>query len=75
MSNYKTRTLSVIVLPEKEPIFSERGTIISIVDEASGEFIEVKQDYSNTTNTIRIDPFEWPSLRSAINKMINECRD
>mgnify|MGYP000650360830 CR=1 FL=1 len=36
----ETRITSLIVLPEGEPIFSERATIVRIEDEAGGEIQE-----------------------------------
>ena len=40
---YTSRITQITVLPVGEPIFSERATVISIDDEAAGEFITVKQ--------------------------------
>ena len=40
----ETRITSLIVLPEGEPIYSERATIVRIEDEAGGEYIVVSQD-------------------------------
>jgi hypothetical protein len=36
-------TSRITVLPKGEPIFSYQATEISIVDEAAGPFIEIKQ--------------------------------
>lgn len=36
MKPYETRTLSIIVLPEGEAVFSEMATTITIVDDAGG---------------------------------------
>ena len=70
--NYITRTTEVTVLPDTEPLFSESATTVKIVDEASGEFVEVQQ--SAGSGCIAINPEEWPALREAIDKMISECR-
>ena len=72
--NYETRTLKIAVMPENEPIFAEGVTEIQIVDEAASEFIEVSQCNDNNEGKIQIDPTEWPHIREAINKMVNECR-
>lgn len=63
---YTTRCTAITVLPEGDKVFSEMATEISIVDEGGGEFIEVTQ----LGGTIRVDPKEWPAIRSAINRMM-----
>lgn len=68
-----TRTIEIMVLPEGEPIFSERGTNVKIDDHAGGEFVVVMQ-HNRTESGIAIDPAEWPAIREAIDKMVNECR-
>jgi hypothetical protein len=45
------------------------ATEISIVDEGGGEFIEITQTHSDC-GTIRVDPKEWPAIRSAVNRMM-----
>ena len=74
MIEYETRIMSIIVVPEGEPTFSEFVTEVRIVDEASGEFVEVSQDGRTDTGKIAICPDEWPTLRAAIDRMISECR-
>lgn len=71
---YETRTLSMIHIPKDEPIFVEAATIVQIVDEAAGEFVEVSQENRPEHGKISIDPDEWPSLRDLIDKMVGECR-
>ena len=68
-----TRTIEIMVLPEGEPIFSERGTNVKIDDHAGGEFVVVIQ-HNRTESGIAIDPAEWPAIRGAIDKMVSECR-
>lgn len=75
-SKYQIRVTRLSVLPVGEPIFSEQATHVSIVDEAGGEFIEVSQasDRSGVeSQTIRIDPVEWPSIKLAVDQLISEC--
>jgi len=73
---YITRKLSVIVLPEGEPIYSERGTIVEIMDEAAGEFLAVKQcGIDNDRGEIRISPEEWPEIKEAIDLMLYYIAD
>ena len=66
---YNTRCTSITVVPEGEKIFSEMATEISITDEGGGEFLEITQTHSEC-GTIRIDPKEWPAIRSAVNRMM-----
>ena len=73
--NYETRTVKVSVVPKGEPIFHNGVTSIEIIDEAAGEFLEVTQCNDSNDGKIVIDPCEWPALRTAIDKMIKECRD
>lgn len=71
---YETRTLSILVVPNGETIFSERATTVSIDDEGAGEFVTVSQAGNSDPGIIKIDPIEWPELRAAIDRMIGECR-
>jgi hypothetical protein len=71
---YETRTISIVVLPTGAEIFSERATTVSICDDAGGEFVEIEQPASLQPGKIKLDPEEWPMLRAAIDRMIEECR-
>lgn len=78
MSNeikYETRTLKVGVCRKGEPIFHHSMTEIEIMDEAAGEFIKVSQCHDDNVGSILIDKTEWPTLKAAIDKMLNECRN
>lgn len=72
---YTTRTTSLTVLPEGQPIYSEQATSVNIVDEAGGEFVEVCQSGRSDLGKIAINPEEWPTLRAAIDTMIEQCRE
>jgi len=72
--SYETRTTKVMVLFKGEPIFHESATEIEIVDEAAGEYLEVSQCSDSHEGKIKIDVYEWPALKAAIDKMIKECR-
>lgn len=61
--------------PVGVPVFSEMITEVSIVDEAGGEFVEVRQSHLNESGTVQIDHAEWPALRAAINRAMRMCRD
>ena len=65
-----TRVTRLHVLPEGEPLFSEKAFTVEIDDEAGGEFVVV-HDWEGK---IRLNPEEWPALRRAIGRMVKECR-
>ena len=69
------RTLSVVVVPKGEPVYSEAATTIAITDESGGEYLELTQNFAGEDLKLRICRNEWPTLREAIDKMIAECRD
>ena len=69
----QARVTQITIVPEGEPIFSELGYTVKIDDNAGGEFIEV-QDHSDDEGKIAINPEDWPALRRAINRMVNNCR-
>jgi hypothetical protein len=75
-SEFRVRITRVSVLPIKEPLFSEQCTNVSIVDEACGEFLEIEQQSGRTdakSQTILVEPKEWPALKQAIEQMLAEC--
>ena len=72
--SYEVRTLAILVVPKDQPIFSEQSTTITIVDEASGEYIEVCQSGRTDLGKIAITPEEWPHLRDAVESLIALCR-
>jgi len=67
---YETLYTRITVKPTSEPIFSERSTDISIIDEGAGCFVEVAQD---RCGKLQIDLMEWPAIRDAIESMLREC--
>ena len=74
--NYVARVKSLVVLPESEPLFSERCTEVSIDDEAGGEFVLIRQPGAiREGNEIAINPEEWPKLRDAIDGMVASCKE
>lgn len=72
--NYETRITQLTVAPAKEPIFSEMATTVTLEDEAAGEYVVVEQLVRDAPGKIAIVPDEWPVLRDAIDRMIQECR-
>ena len=71
---YEIRTTGLTVVANGKPIFDASATDVRLVDEASGEFVEVRQ-FRGGASELRIDPEEWPTMREAIDRMIRECRD
>lgn len=75
---YTSRITQITVLPVGEAIFSEKATIVSIDDEAGGEFITVKQqmDYVSERNqTVGFDPEEWEEVKGVIDQMFKDIKD
>lgn len=75
MPNYITRTTQLVVVEYGKPLFDESATIISIDDEAGGEFVRVRQVRGAQDMSIGIDPDEWPAIRDAVEQLIQECRN
>lgn len=72
---YETRVTRLTVAPEGDAIFSEKATHIEIEDEAAGEFITIKQvNDCIERGEIQISPEEWPTLKAAIETILNEIR-
>jgi hypothetical protein len=66
-------TSRITVLPKGEPIFSYQATEISIVDEAAGPFIEIKQfPQEGDEQTIKFNVEEWPYIAKAVGKILQE---
>jgi len=71
--NMNIITSRITVLPKGEPTFSELATEISIVDEAAGPFIEMRQfPEEGDEKNLRFDPDEWPHIAKAVGKLIQE---
>jgi hypothetical protein len=69
----KTITSKITVLPEGEPIFSQLATEISIVDEAAGPFIEMRQfPDDGEEKYLRFEIDEWSYITKAVGKLIQE---
>lgn len=73
---YIARIKTLAVLPEGDPLFSERCTEVSIDDESGGEFVLIRQPGAiREGNEIAINPEEWPKLRDAIDGMVAQCKE
>ncbi len=73
--SYEIKTLSLIVKPEIDQIFSEMATTVRMVDEGAGPFVEVEQVGRAGIGKICIAEEEWPVLKEAIDRMIAACGD
>lgn len=67
---YIIRPVAWVVKPINEPLFSEQATRVEIVDEASGEFLEITD---GNCQKIRLDPAEWPELNEVIDRAVKWC--
>lgn len=69
---YITRTTSIAVVPESQPLFSEQATKISITDEGGGEYITITQSGYTDENKISLEANEWPTIKEGIEKLLTE---
>lgn len=67
------RIKTIVVAPAGSPMFDEAATEVHIDDEASGEFIALRNP--GEAGRVRFDPEDWPAIRRAINKLVKDCRD
>ena len=77
-SGYEIRCTRLTVSPPGEPIFSEQATDVEIVDEAAGEFLQVRQKSGHInadSQTIQVSAVEWPALSTAIERMLLQLRE
>jgi len=74
---YTSRITQMTVLPAGEPIFSEKATVITIEDEAAGEYIKITQQTDATfesNQTVAFDQEEWEEVTDVVNQMFGEIR-
>ena len=69
------RVTELTITPAGEPIFSERGFTVEIEDEGAGEVIVVRENDAAIIGGIRIDPSEWPELRTAIETLLDGIQE
>ena len=74
MTDYHTIKSAVIVKPVGKDIFCEMATTVCLDDEGGGCFIKVSQTRVDP-GEIAIDPGEWPTLRAAIDEMVQIAAD
>jgi len=73
MKPYTSRITQMTIAPEGEHIFSEMATVISIDDEAIGEYLIIEQPCRENAN-IAINPEEWDVIRATIDQMFAEIK-
>jgi hypothetical protein len=70
----KIRITQLTVVPNGKPIFDESATQVEITDEGGGEFLVIRQP-GVIGRYIRLDADEWPTIREAIERMIDEVKE
>lgn len=67
---YIQRPLSIIILPEGENIFCETATVITIEDDAAGEFLKISQcNDVIEKGVISVESEDWVAIRDGIDFM------
>jgi hypothetical protein len=75
MTRFRTLVQTLLVLPVDEPLYSERGTQITLVDEGGGLFVEIEQTGAlDKVGKVTLDADEWPAVKRAIDQQIAVCR-
>ena len=73
MQNLTTKTKTLIILPEGEPVFHERAIEVSVDDEAAGPYITLQVFHPEAENgKVELDPADWPRIKAAVERLINE---
>lgn len=77
MKKIHQRVTQITILPEGEPIFSTQAIVVSIGDEAEGEYVTIKTQYEAAVmdQEITIDPVMWPHTKEAIDRMMDEISE
>ena len=72
----ETRILSLVVTGDGKQVFDVSASVVSIDGDASGDYFKVHHlSVDCEPGVIKIDTYEWPTLRKAINKMVKNCRE
>ena len=75
MSKLITRITRMHIIPEGEPIYTEKGYSVEIDDEAGGEFVILKDGSIATESVgVRIDPADWIEVRAAVNDLMDQIK-
>ena len=74
VAKMETRHTRIRVAPTGDHIHSDQGFTVEIDSDCSGGEFVVVTDHADE-HSVGINPEEWPSLRDAIDKMVDECRE
>jgi hypothetical protein len=73
--SYAIRMTRLSVLPTKHPLYSERCTHISVIDEGAGEYLEIEQQTEDAgMQKIMIDPREWTAIKEAVEILLADIK-
>jgi len=67
------RVVKMCVCRENSPMYAEEVLFVEVEDEAAGEFVVVRSNLPDD-GKISFNPETWPALRSAIDKLVKNCR-
>lgn len=68
---YEIRITKLIVNKPGEPIFSLHATTVEIEDEATGEYLVIRQRNDHAkAGEVAIMPDEWPQIKAAIEQLL-----
>jgi hypothetical protein len=70
---YESRATEWIVCKVNGTIFHDGNIRVRIEDEDAGEFVVV--DSLDENGKVRINPDEWPMVKSTIQRAVELCRD
>lgn len=74
MDEHDRIATEVTIVKKGEPLFSETGFTIRIVDEAAGEFVVVECQ-TEGYGKIALNADEWPILRKEIDAAFERIRE
>ena len=75
MTDYIIRPTAWLVAPANDPrLFSERGYRVELDDEASGEFVTVRDMTSTQARQVAIEGEAWLAVRQAIDSAFAEIK-
>ena len=69
---YEARVTQMTVARTDTPTFDSSAVTITVEDNGAGEFVVLK--HTATGDNLGIEPEYWPTIREAINAMIQNCR-
>ena len=70
---YETIVTRLTIRPVGGPIFANEAIHVEMEDEAAGEFVVIRQCRDDSEQSVRVDPDEWPTVRSAVNRIARTC--